>query len=70
MSGLTNNVGFSFNGLTNLTSGNFDSITLGGTTITAPITVARDILQERAAKKQLEESLKPGAGVKLKDIGK
>jgi len=42
----------------------------GSKTITAPITVARDILQERAAKKQLEESLKPGAGVKLKDIGK
>jgi len=34
MSGLTNNVGFSFNGLTNLTSGNFDALTLGGTSIT------------------------------------
>ena len=42
----------------------------GVKTVTAPITVVKDILQERAAKKQLEESLKPGAGIKLKDIGK
>ena len=38
MSGLTNNVGFSYNGLTNLTSGNFNSITVGGTSITSPPT--------------------------------
>ena len=38
MSGLTNNVGFSYNGLTNLTSGNFNSITVGGTSISSPPT--------------------------------
>jgi hypothetical protein len=42
----------------------------GVKTVTAPITVAKDVLQERAARKQLEESLKPGAGIKLKNIGK
>jgi len=31
---------------------------------------ARQVLAERAAKKAVEESLRPGAGVKLKDIGK
>ena len=31
---------------------------------------ARQLLQERSAKKAVEESLRPGAGVKLKDIGK
>jgi hypothetical protein len=31
---------------------------------------ARQILQERASKKAVEESLRPGAGVKLKNIGK
>jgi len=31
---------------------------------------ARQLLQERAAKKSVEESLRPGAGVKLKNIGK
>lgn len=31
---------------------------------------ARQLLQERAAKKSIEESLRPGAGVKLKNIGK
>jgi hypothetical protein len=31
---------------------------------------ARQILQEQASKKAVEESLRPGAGVKLKDIGK
>lgn len=40
MSGLTNNVGFSYNGLTNLTSGNFDSLTIGGTSFTSPYTGA------------------------------
>ena len=31
---------------------------------------ARQVLSERAGKKAVEESLRPGAGVKLKDIGK
>jgi methionine synthase II (cobalamin-independent) len=31
---------------------------------------ARQLLQERASKKAVQESLRPGAGVKLKDIGK
>lgn len=31
---------------------------------------ARQLLQERASKKAVEESLRPGAGVKLKNIGK
>jgi hypothetical protein len=31
---------------------------------------ARQLLQERAAKKSVEESLRPGAGVKLKNVGK
>jgi hypothetical protein len=31
---------------------------------------ARQLLQERAANKAVEESLRPGAGVKIKDIGK
>jgi len=31
---------------------------------------ARQILQEQASKKAIEESLRPGSGVKIKDIGK
>lgn len=31
---------------------------------------ARQILQEQASKKAIEESLRPGAGVRIKDIGK
>jgi len=31
---------------------------------------ARQVLQERATNKAVEESLRPGAGVKIKDIGK
>ncbi|MEN9671018.1 MAG: hypothetical protein RL018_1295 [Pseudomonadota bacterium] len=31
---------------------------------------ARQLLQERASKKAVEESLRPGAGVKLKNVGK
>ena len=33
-------------------------------------TMGRQFLEKRAAKKQVEETLKPGAGVKLSDIGK
>ena len=33
-------------------------------------TIGRKFLEKRSAKKQVEETLKPGAGVQLKDIGK
>jgi hypothetical protein len=31
---------------------------------------ARQVLEERARNKMVEESLRPGAGVRIKDIGK
>ena len=33
-------------------------------------TMGRQFLEKRAARKQVEETLKPGSGVKLSDIGK
>jgi hypothetical protein len=33
-------------------------------------TMGRQFLEKRAAKKQVQETLKPGAGVKLSNIGK
>jgi len=33
-------------------------------------TIGRQFLEKRSAKKQVKETLKPGAGVQLKDIGK
>jgi hypothetical protein len=33
-------------------------------------TMGRQFLEKRAAAKQVQETLKPGAGVNLKDIGK
>lgn len=33
-------------------------------------TIGRNFLEKRAAKKQVEQSLKPGAGTKLSDVGK
>jgi len=34
------------------------------------LNIAKEIVEERKAKKQITESLKPGAGTKLKDLGK
>lgn len=40
--------------------------------VAAPVNIAREVIAERKLKKQISESLKPGAGVgtKLKDLGK
>ena len=42
----------------------------GAKTVTAPVTIAKDILERRKLDKQIQESLRPAAGTKLKDIGK
>lgn len=42
----------------------------GAKTVAAPYNIAKEVIEERKAKKQVAESLKPGAGTKLKDIGK
>jgi len=42
----------------------------GAKTVAAPYNIAKEVIQERKSKKQIAESLKPGAGIKLKDIGK
>jgi muramidase (phage lysozyme) len=42
----------------------------GARTVAAPYNIAKEVIEERKAKKQVAESLKPGAGTKLKDIGK
>jgi hypothetical protein len=38
--------------------------------VATPINIAKEVVAERAVKKQIEEALKPGAGTQLKDIGK
>ena len=42
----------------------------GAKIVSAPYNIAKEVIEERKAKKQVVESLKPGAGTKLKDIGK
>lgn len=38
--------------------------------VVAPVTLAKEVIAERKSKKSINEALKPGAGINIKDIGK